>query len=265
MNRELPYIGVTPVQLIWTVVVLIVGWIAAKIISSIFRASLRKTKLPELLAEFLTKLLNVLLIVLVVLLAIGALGLSISSLIVGLSAVFGLILGFGMQDSLTNMGAGFWIALTRPFEKGDVISAAGVTGKVNSVGIMATEFLTPDNTYITVPNKSVWGAPITNYTKMKTRRVDVNIGVAYGTDLDKAIQVAMDLMSKHELIHKESPPAVVITELADSSINLQLRAWTDTGNYWAVKGDLTKGIYNAYNQAGIEIPFPQLDVHLRKE
>ncbi|MDI3475397.1 MAG: hypothetical protein PWQ95_1125 [Thermococcaceae archaeon] len=99
---------------------------------------------------------------------------------------------------------------------------------------------------------------------MPTRRVDVNVGVAYGTDLDRTIKIAMDLMQNHPKVLKDPAPTVVITELADSSINLQLRAWAKTEDYWAVKGDLTKGIYEAYMKEGIEIPFPQMDVHIRE-
>ncbi|RLF76035.1 mechanosensitive ion channel family protein, partial [Thermococci archaeon] len=111
----------------------------------------------------------------------------------------------------------------------------------------------------------IWGSSIVNYTRMPTRRVNVDIGVAYGTDLDRAIKIAMELMENHSLVLKDPAPSVAITALADSSINLQLRAWTKTEDYWTVKGDLTKGIYNAYNKEGIEIPFPQLDVHLKRE
>lgn len=200
----------------------------------------------------------------VILLAVRALGIEVGSVVIGLSAVIGLILGFGMQDTLTNLAAGVWIAALRPIDMGEVVEVAGKVGKVNAVGIMSTELLTPDNVLITIPNKLVWGNVITNYTRMPTRRVDVNVGVAYGTDLDKAIKIAMDLMQNHPKVLKDPAPTVVITELADSSINLQLRAWAKTEDYWTVKGDLTKGIYEAYMKEGIEIPFPQMDVHIKE-
>ena len=117
---------------------------------------------------------------------------------------------------------------------------------------------------ITIPNKLVWGSAIINATRMPTRRVDVSVGVSYSGNLEKAIKVAMDLMKGHALVMADPAPAVVTTELGDSSVNLQLRAWVKTADYWTVNGDLTNGIFNAYKKEGIEIPYPQMDVHLKQ-
>ena len=265
LNQSLPYIGMTPMQIIWALVVLIVGIVLVKVVVRIFRKSLGKTKLPPILTEFLARFLSALLYVFVLLAFFGALGFSMDSVVLGLSAIIGLILAFGLQDSFMNMAAGFWIAMIRPFNKGDVISTQGMTGKVSAVGIMSTELLTPDNTYIALPNKLVWGSPMINYTKKRTRRVDINVGVAYGTDINRAVKIAMKVMKSNTGVLKDPAPAVVVTELADSSVNLQLRPWSRTENYWDVKGALTQAIYEAYSKEGIEIPFPQMDVHMKKE
>ncbi|ACS33761.1 mechanosensitive ion channel family protein [Thermococcus gammatolerans] len=264
MDKPLPYVGVTPLQMATTVAILVIGWVVTKILVGTFKRGLKKTKLPELVVEFLSRFLSALLYVAVILLAVSALGIGVGSVVLSISAVIGLILGFGMQDTLTNLAAGVWITALRPFDKGDVVTVAGQTGKVNAVGIMSTELLTPDNTLITIPNKLVWGSVITNYTRMPTRRVSVDVGVAYGTDLDRAIKIAMDIMKGHPKVLNDPEPSVVITALADSSINLQLRAWTKTEDYWAVKGDLTRAIYETYMKEGIEIPFPQMDVHIKE-
>jgi small-conductance mechanosensitive channel len=264
-NEPLPYLGVTPFQIVSAIVILVVGFAVAKIIVGAFKRSLKRTKLPPLVIEFLGRFLAVLLYVIVIIVALGAVGVSVSPVILGLSAVIGLILGFGLQDTLTNLAAGVWIAALRPIDLGEVVEVAGQTGKVDGIGLMSTELVTPDNKFITIPNKLVWGTVITNYTRLPTRRVDVDVGVAYGTDLDRAIKLAIDFMKSHPKVLNEPEPSVVITELADSSINLQLRAWAKTEDYWAVKGDLTKGIYELYTKEGIEIPFPQLDVHLKNE
>ena len=182
-----------------------------------------------------------------------------------LSAVVGLILGFGMSDTVNNVASGTWIASLRPIDIGEVVTINGMTGKVNAVGIMATELLTPDNKLITIPNAQVWGSPIVNATRMPTRRVDVSVGIAYGDSVDDAVRVAMDLMKSHDLVLEDPAPTVAITELADSSVNLQLRPWANTDDYWTVMGNITKGIYEAIPSAGLSIPFPQLDVHLAKE
>lgn len=265
LTNNIPYTELTFFDLISALIVLIAGIIIAKIMVSIFKNGLRKTKLPELVMEFLSRFLLALLYVAVILATVSTLGADISSLVVGLSAVIGLVLGFGMQDSLTNLAAGVWIATLRPFDKGEYILVNGFSGTVHAVGFMATELLTPDNKLVTIPNKVVWGSAIVNATRMPTRRIDVDVGISYDTKLEDAVKVAIDLMSNDPLVHSEPSPAVVTTALADSSVNLQLRAWAKTEDYWAVKGNMTNGILNAYKEEGIEIPFPQLDVHMSKE
>ncbi|MGB4197274.1 MAG: mechanosensitive ion channel family protein, partial [Methanoculleus sp.] len=176
--------------------------------------------------------------------------------------VIGLILGLGLQDTITNLAAGVWVTVFRPVEMGEFVEVNGISGTVMGVGIMMTEMLKPDNTYITIPNSQVWGNPVINYSRMETRRLDVTVGVAYDTDLNKAIRVATDLMKSHEGVLPSPEPVTVVTELADSSVNLSLRAWTKTEDLWGVKWDLTREIVGAFRDAGIEIPFPQVDVHL---
>jgi small-conductance mechanosensitive channel len=264
-SQTLPYTGITVMQLVYALAVLIIGWIVAGAIGAIFSRKLKKTKLPALAADFLASFLGALLHVAVVLLAAGALGISLGSVVVGLSAVIGLILGFGMQDTLTNVAAGVWIATLRPIDTDEVVEVAGKTGKVRAVKLMATELLTPDNKYITIPNKLVWGDSVTNYTRMPTRRVDVAVGIGYASDLQRAVRVATELMRGHSLVLDDPAPAVVTTELADSSVNLVLRAWAKTEDYWTVMGDLTNGILEAFKREGVEIPFPQLDVHVTQQ
>jgi len=264
-ETTIPHTSVTMLQALTAAIVLVVGFVAVKIIVTAFKRSLRRSNLSNILVEFLGRFFSVLLYVLLALLVLATLGVTVSAILVSLSAAAGLILGFGMSDTVNNIASGTWIASLRPIDIGEVVTINGMTGKVKGVGIMATELLTPDNQMITIPNAQVWGSPIVNATRMPTRRVDVSVGIAYGDSVDRAVGVGMDLMRSHELVVGDPEPAVVITELADSSVNLQLRAWAATENYWAVKGDLTKGIYEALPKAGLSIPFPQLDVHLDKE
>ncbi|SFM48844.1 mechanosensitive ion channel family protein [Methanolobus profundi] len=260
----IPYTAITVADIVFALVVLVAGLLLAGILTGMFRNSLKKTKLPELVVEFLVRFLRALLYVAVLLAVVSALKVDVSSVVVGLSAVIGLVLGFGMQDSLNNMAAGVWIASLRPLDKDEFVTVNGLSGKVHAVGIMATELLTPDNQFITVPNKIVWGSPIVNATRMPTRRVGVDVGVAYATDIPRAVQVAMDVIKQDSRVLADPAPAVVTTELADSSVNLQLRAWVNTGDFWAVKNDLTIAIHAAYGKEDIEIPFPQLDVHMSR-
>ena len=261
----IPYTSITLMQLLTAAIVLVVGFIVVKAIVSFYKRSMRKTKLSDILVEFLGRFFSALLYILLLLVVLSTLGVSVGSILLSLSAVVGLILGFGMQDTVNNVASGTWIAALRPIDIGDVVTINGMTGKVNAVGIMATELLTADNVLITIPNGQVWGSAIVNMTRMSVRRVDVAVGIAYGASVDKAVEVAMNLMQSHALVLKDPEPAVVITELADSSVNLALRAWANTGDYWAVKGALTQGILEGLPAAGIEIPFPQLDVHMQKE
>jgi small conductance mechanosensitive channel len=265
LGQAIPYTDITVLQVLTAIIVLVVGWIAVKIIIAVFKKELVKTKLTELVVEFLARFLSALLYVVVILLAVSAVGIVVGSVVLGLSAVIGLILGFGMQDTMTNLFAGVWLAALRPIDKDEVITTNGMTGKVSAIGMMSTELLAYDNKFITLPNKLVWGSPIVNFTRLPTRRADVTVGVSYGTDLDKAIPVALNLMKSHALVLDDPAPAVVVTELADSSVNLQLRMWTKTADYWTVNFEVIKGIFEAFKREGVEIPFPQMDVHLKQE
>jgi len=246
-------------------VVLVAGYIIARILTGMFKDSISRTKLPSLVIDFLARFFSILLYVIVILATLSTLNFDVGPVVLGLSAVIGLILGFGMQDTLTNLGAGIWIAALRPIDKNEYVEINGISGTVSGVGIMATELLTPDNKFITVPNKLVWGNPIINATRLPTRRVSVDVGISYSSNIDRAIEIAIETMKSHNKVLSDPAPAVMTTELADSSVNLQLRAWTKTEDLWDVKKELTVNIFKEYRELGIEIPFPQLDVHLEKE
>ena len=264
-DATIPRTSTTVLQALVAAVVLVIGLAVVRIAVGLFKRSMRRTKLHDVLVEFLGRFLSILLYVLLALIVLSALGVTVSAILVSLSAAVGLILGFGMQDTVNNVASGTWIAALRPVDIGEVVTVNGMTGKVRGVGIMATELLTPDNVLITIPNGQVWGSPIINATRMPTRRVDVNVGIAYGESVDRAVGIAMGLMKEHALVLDDPAPSVVITELADSSVNLELRPWAATENYWGVKGDVTKGILEALRREGVEIPFPQVDVHMRTQ
>jgi len=263
LDYTIPYINVTVLQVVTAAVVLAVGLIAVKIVLGAFKKHMRRTKMHDVLVEFLARFLSILLQILVLLLTLVALGVTVGPVLVSISAALGLVLGFGMKDTVNNIASGTWIAALRPIDIGEVVEINGKTGKVRAVGIMATELLTPDNVLITIPNGEVWGTSIINYSREPIRRVDVDVGIAYGEDIGKAVQVATDLLKKDERVLADPEPSVFVKELADSSINLSLRPWSTGNDYWAVKGDVTKGIYEALGAAGIEIPFPQVDVHMK--
>ncbi len=263
-TSPLPLVGFSIYQLIVFIVVLLAGVIIVKIIVGILEKSLEKAKTPPLVAGLLTSIFKTIGYIVVVLSALPIVGVDTSTVGLGLSAIIGLILGFGLQDTWANLGAGVWLAVIRPFDKGDYVEVAGHSGIIQGIGVMSTTLKTFDNVVITIPNKNIWGSPIVNYTREPIRRITIDVGVAYGTDLDKALNTALEVLKKHPRVLDNPAPAVVVTELADSSINLQLRAWVRKEDYGAVKADLVKMIYEEFNRAGVEIPFPQLDVHIKE-
>ncbi|HII92631.1 MAG TPA: mechanosensitive ion channel family protein [Methanosarcina sp.] len=264
MKQVIPYTEITVSKLIFALIMLVMGFILSKYIIHVFRRGLQKTRIPDLTVQFLTHFLSILLYVIIILIFLKSLNFDVDSYILGVSAAIGIVLGLGLQDTFTNLTAGVCVAALRPIDMGETVTVNGQTGKVKSVGIMSTELLTLDNQLITVPNKLVWGSSIVNMTRMPTRRVSVDIGISYSSSLEKATGIALNLMKTHPLVLKEPEPAVVTTELANSSINLQLRAWAKTEEMGTVKNNLVTGIFDAYTKEGIEIPFPQMDINIKE-
>lgn len=264
LDSSIPYLDITLFQAIIAILILIIGWIVIKIVIVIMKKSLKKAGLPPLLRKFLGRMLSIILYLVIILAAASSLGLNVSSVVLGLSAILGLVLAFGMRDTFNNLAAGMWLATLRPFREKEHVEINGLEGTIESVGMMSTELLKPDNTYITIPNGIVWGSPIINYTRMPLRRVDVNVGIDYESDVSKAVDIAMKFMNGHELVKDDPEPAVTFSELGDSSVNITLKAWTDSENYWALRNQMTKGIWQEYNKNDIEIPYPHMDVNLEQ-
>lgn len=178
--------------------------------------------------------------------------------------VAGVVIGFALQETLSNFAAGVMILLYRPYDIGDVISAGGVTGKVDSMSLISTRILTPDNQILIVPNGKIWGGVITNVTANPIRRVDLVASISYEDDIAKAERVLRELVEGHELVLDDPEPVIRVHELADSSVNFIVRPWTKTPDYWTVYWDLTRAIKERFDAEGISIPYPQRDVHLHR-
>lgn len=262
-TTPLPVVGFSAYQLVLFLAILLVGVLAVKVVARLVKRSLERFGAPPLVTGLLTSITRGLGYIVVVITALPVIGVDTSTVGLGLSAIIGLILGFGLQDTWANMAAGVWLAVTRPFDKGEYVEVSGYSGIIDGIGLMTTTLKTFDNVVITIPNKKVWGAPVVNYSREPTRRVTLDIDVAYGTDLSKAIDVTMGILKAHPKVLDDPEPAVVVTQLKDSSINLQVRAWARKEDYGTVKADLIRGIYEEFRKAGIEIPYPQLDVHIR--
>ena len=262
LSTKIPVVGITVGNVITALIVIIVGYFVTAIISKYVRKVMIKAKLAEILAEFTYRIVKVILLIFVFSIAIGFLGVDVGAALVSISVVFGLVFGLAFQDVLGNLTAGFMIAITKPFKKGDYVDIAGLSGSIASVGISITTLITVDNKRVIVPNSKVWGAPIINYTALKTRRVDMSVGISYSDDINKAITVAMNLLKNHKDVLKDPAPMVAVDELADSSVNLIIRPWVKTEDYWTTKWEITHKIKELFDKEGISIPFPQTDVHL---
>jgi small-conductance mechanosensitive channel len=263
LDWEIPFVNTTVLEfLIAIIVTVVVAMVLLLVVMRVIKKMLDKSPVPPLLTELITRVIRILLMLVLLLVFLSMIGFDVSSIVLALSAILGLILAFGMSDSTNNFFAGVWIATIRPFRMDDVVDISGHTGKVIAVGIMATELRTPDNIQITIPNKSVWGQAIINYTRLPTRRVNTDVGIAYGSDVSKAYDIAMKMMKDHPKVLDEPEASIFMTALADSSVNLQLRPWAKTEDYWDVLHDLRRSLHDELPKAGIEIPFPQLDVHM---
>ena len=193
-------------------------------------------------------------------------GIQMTSFIAILGAA-GLAVGMALQGTLQNFAGGVIILILKPYKVGDFIEQGGISGVVKEIQIFSTILQTLDNKITIVPNTQLATGTLTNYTRANKRRVDIPVGIAYGSDVEQARRVLLDLAASHPDVFKEGAdaPAVVCTSLGASSVDLQLRVWVATDNYWPVSSTLTQGVYEALGKNGIEIPFNQLQVHINKD
>jgi small conductance mechanosensitive channel len=264
LEEPLPLIGISLWNIILSILVLIIGIIIVKIVSKALRKWMMNAKMGDILAEFASRIIRIILYIFVIGIALAFLGIEIGAALVSVSVVIGFVLGFALGDTLSNIASGFMVAITKPFKSGDYIDVNGESGIVKHVGISITELDTVDNKHVIIPNKSVWGSNIVNYTHNPIRRVDMEMGVGYNDNLDTVIKTTMKLIKEDNRVLSEPSPQVAVKEFADSAVILVIRPWVKTGDYWNFYFDFQKNIKEAYDAAGINIPFPQMDVHLDK-
>jgi small conductance mechanosensitive channel len=249
------------VNVIAFLLILLIGKFVVDWACRAVRASLKRAKnVSELMENFTVNVVSKVLWVLVVLVAASRFGVEVGPIVAGLG-VGGFIIGFAFQDALGNLASGMMIALNTPFHLGDVVEIGGNLGKVMEMNMMATTLTTPDNKKVVVPNKSVWGAPITNYTALDTRRVDLTAGIAYGESIGEARDVILAAVKGVEGVLADPEITVEVVEMADSSVNFVVRPWAATADYWKVYFAANRAIKEALDAANISIPFPQMDVH----
>jgi small conductance mechanosensitive channel len=252
------------IDILAALIIFTVGRWVSRLITNLVVRILKKKEVEETLEVFIRNLTYYALLAVVIIAALGRLGVNTTSL-VALFGTAGLAVGLALKDSLSNFAAGVMLILFRPFGIGDVVSAAGITAKVEKITIFNTIFNTADNQMIIVPNSKILSDTITNINARDTRRIDLNVGIGYGDDMARTKEILEGLAREDGRVLADPAPTVAVSELADSSVNLVFRPWVKTEDYWDVRFDLTEKIKTALDAAGISIPFPQQDVHLLVE
>jgi len=251
-------------QGILAIVVLLIGLKVAKFFSNLTEKAFAKRKIDKAVAGFISNIVYALVFAATVLMALSQVGIETTSFVAILGAA-GLAVGLALQGSLSNFASGVLIIVLRPFKSGDYIEAGGQAGSVERIEIFATELRTPDNKTIIMPNSAIMGGAIVNYSRQKTRRIDLVIGVSYDADLRQAKEVLKSVLDKEARILKEPAYTVAVQALADSSVNFVVRPWVNTTDYWPTYFALVENIKIALDEANIAIPYPQMDVHLHKD
>jgi small conductance mechanosensitive channel len=248
-------------KVIAAVVILILGRWAAMGMRNIVRRVMCKSNIDETVCSFGANLTYFGLLIFFVLAALGQLGIQTTSFIAVLGAA-GLAVGLALQGSLANFAAGFLMIIFRPFRVGDYIEGAGVMGTVEEIQIFTTTLRTPDNKVIIIPNSKITGDNIVNWSSKGTRRVDLTIGTGYGDDIDKTKQVIREVLSNEPRILADPPTQVALLELGESSVNFIVRPWVKAADYWGVYFDTLEKLKKAFDAHGINIPYPQRDIHI---
>ncbi len=247
---------VTKAIILIIIVLIIAGW-ARKITAK----AVRKAEVEETLARFLSNLARYAVLIAGGVAILGTIGVETASFAALIAAV-GFAIGMAMSGMLGNVAAGVMLLFFRPFKVGDVVNAGGTTGKIFEIGLFTTTFDTPDNRRIIVPNGSVFGGTIENISHHDTRRVAVAVGTDYGADIDKAREVMLAAAKACTGVLPDPDAAVVLTGLGGSSIDWSVRVWCNSADFWAVSDQLTRDVKYALDNAGIGIPFPQMDIHI---
>ncbi|HHH43276.1 MAG TPA: mechanosensitive ion channel [Gammaproteobacteria bacterium] len=241
--------------------IFIVGRWIARWLTNMVRKLMTRASLDDMLINFLGNLVYTVLILVVVMATLDQLGIETTSLLAVFGAA-GLAIGLALKDSLSNFSSGVMIILFRPFKVGDFIEAGGATGVVEEVRMFATIMRTGDNRQIIIPNGQIYGGTITNYSAKPTRRIDLVFGIGYGDDIAKAKKIIDDIMQQDERILSDPAPGIALGELADSSVNFNVRPWVKNEDYWPVRADLLEKVKLAFDANGISIPYPQQDVYM---
>ena len=250
--------------LITALVVFVIGLLLIAILKkAVKKTSTKSRNVDNAAASFITSIVALVAYVVLLIVMIAALGFSTSGIIAALSSVM-LAVALGLQGTLASLANGILLIFTKPFQAGDFVDIGGTCGTVKEVKLFCVKIVTGDNLTVVIPNNTVFGSTIINYSKMPLRRVDIVFSVAYGTDVKKVKELLLEYVAKDERVKKDPAPFCRLTEYGDSSLNITLRVWANASDYWNVRLDYLEEVLELFAQNGIEVPYNTLDVRVVK-
>jgi len=260
MDMVIQYGAEYGIKIIGAIAIFVIGKWVAKKLSGLVKKLMDRGEIDSTLSAFIASIVDIILMIVVVLAAVNNLGIDTTSFIALLGAA-GLAIGLALQGTFGNIGSGVILILFRPFEVGDFISAGGESGTVEAITLFNTTLLTPDNKVILIPNAAVAGGNITNFSAKEERRVDFVFGIGYDDDLKLAKSTLQDIVDADDRILKDPASFIGVGELGDSSVNFTVRVWVKASDYWGVHFDTTEKVKLTFDDKGISIPYPQMDIH----
>lgn len=263
ITKIMDYIAIYGPKLLVALLIVVVGRIAVGIITSFVRKVMSRSSIEETLTKFVSNLIKAFLLTIVFIAALNSLGVETTSLVAIVGAA-GLAIGLALQSSLSNLSAGVMLIIFRPFKVSDFVEAGGAMGVVEEIKIFNTIMKTVDNKLIIIPNSSIIGNNITNYSAKETRRVDMVFGIGYDDDIKKVKEILKRLLNEDSRILKDPEAVVAVSELGESSINFVVRPWVKSEDYWPVFFDYHEKVKLLFDKEGITIPYPQRDVHMHQ-
>ncbi len=250
------------VDVLGAVIILIIGWTIAGWSRRLTTSALRRIpRVDDTLTPIISNIVRYIILAFVIVAVLDRFGVETTSIIAVFGAA-GLAIGLALQGTLSNIAAGVMLLLLRPFSVGEFVEAGSVSGTVEEIGFFTTKFKTAGGLFVAAPNSGLWNSVITNYSRNPLRRIDLVVGVGYDDDLKGASMEMEDLMNSDGRILKDPEPQVFVTELADNSVNMTLRCWVDTSDYWGTLTDLTRDAKLRLDDKGYSIPYPQRDIHI---
>ncbi|MEO9275682.1 mechanosensitive ion channel domain-containing protein [Marinomonas sp. 5E14-1] len=260
----LPLITDGLINLSFGLVIFFIGKFIASKVAKWCEKRMLKSSVDKAVAGFTSSILYALMFAAVTLMALGQVGVETTSFIAILGAA-GLAVGLALQGSLSNFASGVLIIILRPFKSGDFIDGAGQMGTVDRIELFHTYLKTTDNRVVIIPNSAMMGGSIVNFSREATRRVDLVVGISYDADIRLAKQIMEEIVAADERILKDPECTIAVSELADSSVNFVVRPWVNAADYWTVRADVLEKVKYAFDERGVGIPYPQMDVHLHKK